>query len=116
MAQVLRIDSEGKPFSSMNMIVCKTAEEAEEVFSDKRENLKNPKELAENAVWGERFLVHDAFGHTFIGRRDNLVFEIILYEGAGPASTEDLTRMHQKYLSEKRELDILISRIMKLDV
>ncbi len=43
MAQILRIDSEGKPFSSMNMIVCKTAEEAEEVFSDKRENLKNQK-------------------------------------------------------------------------
>ncbi len=113
MAHVLKVDSEGKPFNSMKMIVCKTEEEAKDMYARKKEGLLNPQEKTEDAVWGQTSGVHDAFGHTFIGRKDNILYEIVLYEGAGPASNEDLARMHQQYLAERRELDSLIGRIMK---
>lgn len=113
MAQVLKVESEGKPFSSMRVIVCKTDEEAEEIFHTKGEGLLDPRPMSDHAVWGNRAGLIDAFAHTFIGRKGNLVFEIVLYEGAGMASKEELARMHQQYLSERRELDTLIERIMR---
>lgn len=113
MAQVFNVESEGKPFNSMRMIVCRTDEEAEEIFRKKKDGLWQPRQVSENSVWGNRQGVSDAFAHTYIGRKDNLVFEIVLYEGAGMASKEELARMHQQYLAERRELDTLIERIMR---
>lgn len=113
MAQVLRVDTEGKPFNSMKIFVCKSDGEAEEIFSQKKERLLKPEVQADNAVWGEAPGAKDAFAHTFVGRKENLVYEIVLYEGAEPSSREDLTRMHQMYLEHRRELDSLVARIMK---
>jgi len=113
MAQVLKVDNEGKPFDSMKIYACRSDEETDELFAEKKDRLLNVKPVADNGAWGDAPNVCDAFGHTFVGRKDNLVFEIVLHEGAGPATTEDLHRMHQQYLSEKRELDSLIGRIMK---
>lgn len=113
MAQILKVDREGKPFTSMQIAVCKTDEEARDFFGQKKAKLLNPKSKTEDDVWGQAEGACDAFAHTFLGRKENLVFEILLFEGAGPGTTEDLNRMHQQYLAQKRELDSLIARLMK---
>lgn len=113
MAQVLKVDSEGKPFHSMKIYVCKSDEDAREVFDEKKGRIMKPESRTDRDVWGEIPGVSDAFGHTFVGMNGNLVYEFVLYEGAGPATKEDLHRMHQQYVAEKRELDSLIARIMR---
>ena len=67
-------DSEGKPFHSMKIYVCKSDEEAKEVFDEKKSRIMKPESKTDSDVWGEISGVSDAFGDTFVRRKENLVY------------------------------------------
>lgn len=109
---VLEVDKNTMPFSDMHLFVCSSDNEAKDLFSGKKAGMYERREKSEDAVWGE-LPCCDAFMHTFLGRKDNLVIEITLVESAGIMTNEQRDSGHKEYLKQKRKLNSLVRKIME---